>query len=71
MLNYKVHIDKDSSFNTPPVFSIYACLLNLKQIKINGIKNIESENKLKQILYDEIDVIHVLMDLQKMKIEVK
>ena len=56
MLNYKVHLDKDSSFNTPPVFSIYACLLNLKQIKINGIKNIESENNTKaNSLYDEID----------------
>ena len=56
MLNYKTHIDKDSSFNTPPIFSIYACLLNLKEIKTKGLESIESDNKTKaDILYDEID----------------
>ena len=56
MLNYKIHIDKDSSFNTPPVFSIYACLLNLREIKTKGLESIESDNKTKaDILYDEID----------------
>ena len=37
MLSYKVHIEKDSSFNTPPVFSIYCILLNLRLIKQEGI----------------------------------
>ena len=56
MLNYKTHIDKDSSFNTPPIFSIYACLLNLKEIKTKGLESIESDNKNKaDILYNEID----------------
>ncbi len=56
MLSYKVHTDKDSSFNTPPVFSIYACLLNLREIKNKGIKNIELENNNKaSALYNEID----------------
>lgn len=56
ILNYKSHIDKDSSFNTPPVFSIYACLLNLREIKTKGLESIESDNKTKaDILYDEID----------------
>jgi len=56
MLNYKIHIDKDSSFNTPPIFSIYACLLNLREIKTKGLESIESDNKTKaDILYDEID----------------
>ena len=56
MLNYKVHIEKESSFNTPPVFSIYACLLNLREIKSKGLKNIELENKAKaELLYKEID----------------
>ena len=56
MLNYKIHIDKNSSFNTPPVFSIYACLLNLREIKMKGLESIESDNKTKaDILYDEID----------------
>ena len=56
ILNYKIHIDKDSSFNTPPVFSIYACLLNLREIKTKGLESIESDNKTKaDILYNEID----------------
>ena len=56
MLNYKVHIEKESSFNTPPVFSIYACLLNLREIKSKGLENIELENKAKaELLYEEID----------------
>ena len=56
ILNYKSHIDKDSSFNTPPIFSIYTCLLNLREIKTKGLESIESENKTKaDILYDEID----------------
>ena len=56
ILNYKSHIDKDSSFNTPPVFSIYACLLNLREIKTKGLESIESDNKTKaDILYNEID----------------
>ena len=56
ILNYKSHIDKDSSFNTPPIFSIYACLLNLREIKTKGLESIESDNKTKaDILYDEID----------------
>ena len=56
ILNYKSHIDKDSSFNTPPIFSIYACLLNLREIKTKGLESIESDNKTKaDILYNEID----------------
>ena len=56
ILNYKSHIDKGSSFNTPPIFSIYACLLNLREIKTKGLESIESDNKTKaDILYDEID----------------
>jgi len=56
MLNYKVHIEKESSFNTPPVFSIYACLLNLREIKLKGLEKIGLENKTKaELLYDEID----------------
>jgi phosphoserine aminotransferase len=57
MLNYKVHNDKDSMFNTPPVFSIYTCLLSLRWLANNGgINEIEKKNTTKsKILYDEID----------------
>ena len=57
MLNYKVHVDKDSMFNTPPVFAVYTCLLSLKWLAKNGgIDQIEKKNILKsKLLYDEID----------------
>jgi phosphoserine aminotransferase len=43
MLDYKVHIDKESMFNTPPVFSIYTTMLNLRWIKKNGGINLLCE----------------------------
>ena len=30
MLDYKVHIDKESMFNTPPVFAVYTSMLTLE-----------------------------------------
>ena len=56
MLSYKVHIDKDSSFNTPPVFSIFSVLMNLRHIKSEGLETIEKKNSEKsKLIYDEID----------------
>ena len=57
MLNYKVHIDKDSMFNTPPVFSVYTSMLTLEWLKENGgISAVEKLNKEKAtLLYNEID----------------
>ena len=56
MLSYKVHIEKDSSFNTPPVFPIYCILLNLRLIKQEGIDSISKKNKIKsELIYSEID----------------
>ena len=56
MLSYKIHIDKDSSFNTPPVFPIYCVLLNLRLIKSQGLDSIGLNNKLKSdLIYKEID----------------
>ena len=57
MLSYKIHNDKDSMFNTPPVFPVYACKLSMEWLKsIGGIKEIEKRNRLKaEKLYDEID----------------
>ncbi len=56
-LDYQVHIDKDSMFNTPPVFSVYASLLTLQWIEKNGgIAAMEKKNDEKaQTLYTEID----------------
>ena len=56
MLSYKVHIEKDSSFNTPPVFPIYCILLNLRLIKQEGLDSISEKNKIKSdLIYREID----------------
>ena len=58
MMDYKVHISKGSMFNTPPVFSVYASMLNLEWLKKKGgIAGIEKENQKKaQLIYSEIDL---------------
>src|SRR5690606_5716292 len=57
MLDYKMHIEADSMYNTPPVFSIYVSLLNLKWLKAKGgVAAMEKENIAKaEALYREID----------------
>ncbi|MEO1010157.1 MAG: 3-phosphoserine/phosphohydroxythreonine transaminase [Bacteroidota bacterium] len=58
MLDYKVHISKDSMFNTPSVFSVYTCMLTLEWLKdLGGIAAIAEINEKKaQLLYSEIDL---------------
>lgn len=57
MLDYQVHISKDSMFNTPSVFAVYVSMLTLQWLKdLGGIPAIEKKNRAKaQLLYDEID----------------
>lgn len=57
MLDLKTHADKDSMFNTPPVFSVYASMLTLRWIKsLGGLTEIEKLNNAKaELLYNEID----------------
>ena len=57
MLDYKVHIDKGSMFNTPPVFAVYTSMLTLEWLSKNGgIKSIEDKNIEKaNLLYNAID----------------
>ncbi|MCQ2180571.1 MAG: 3-phosphoserine/phosphohydroxythreonine transaminase [Bacteroidales bacterium] len=57
MLDYRVHIDKLSMFNTPPVFSIYVMHETLKWIKAQGgVEAIQKVNIRKaETLYNEID----------------
>ena len=57
MLNYQIHIDKDSMFNTPSVFAVYVSMLTLEWLKdLGGIKFIEEvNNKKAALLYAEID----------------
>lgn len=56
-LDYQVHIAKGSMANTPPVFAVYATLLNLKWLeKQGGLKAAAERNKVKaNLLYGEID----------------
>ena len=57
MLNYQIHIDKDSMYNTPSVFAVYVSMLTLQWLKdLGGIKFIEEvNNKKAALLYAEID----------------
>lgn len=57
MLNYMTHIEKDSMYNTPPVFPIYVALQTMKWYKeLGGVKVLEKMNLEKaSMLYDAID----------------
>ncbi|SFI60750.1 phosphoserine aminotransferase apoenzyme [Kaistella treverensis] len=56
-LDYSLQIAKESMFNTPPVFPIYASLLTLQHLENNGgIEAAEKRNIAKaELLYSEID----------------
>ena len=57
MLDYQQHIAKESMYNTPPVFPVYASLLTLQWLKnLGGIAAVEKLNEAKaNLLYTEID----------------
>lgn len=56
-LQYQTFVKKDSTYNTPPVFSIYTLNRMLHWIKnMGGLTAIEERNKVKaQYIYDVID----------------
>lgn len=56
-LDLKVHADKDSNYNTIPVFAVYCNMLNLRWLLANGgVEAAEARNKAKaELLYNEID----------------
>ena len=57
MLNYKIHIENESMYNTPPCVAVYAALQTLKWYKqLGGVSAIHKINIEKaDILYSEID----------------
>ncbi len=57
ILDYRVHIENGSMFNTPPVFPIYISMLTLRWLKEQGgLAAMEKINDRKaKLLYDEID----------------
>ena len=56
-LDLSIHLEKDSMFNTPPVFSIYTSMLTLRWLKeLGGIAAMQKQNIAKaNLLYSEID----------------
>lgn len=56
-LNYQLHIDKESAFNTWSVMAIYGAMCNLEWLKnLGGIPEISKRNKAKaELMYGEID----------------
>jgi len=56
MLDYAVHIENGSMYNTPSVFAIFVCMHTLRWIKAFGLEAMESRNIAKaNLLYNEID----------------
>jgi len=57
MLDYKIQIENESMYNTPPCFAIYTCMETLRWIKgLGGLKTIQDMNEKKaKLLYDAID----------------
>ena len=57
MLQYKIHVENGSMYNTPPCFSIYVCGLVYKWLKkLGGIPAMQKINEEKAaILYDYLD----------------
>ena len=56
-LDLKNHAEKDSMLNTPPVFSVFTAMLNLRDlIASGGVESIAQRNADKALkLYSEID----------------
>ncbi len=57
MLDYKIHIENGSMFNTPPCLPIYTCLETLRWIqKLGGVRKMQEINEAKaKLIYDEIE----------------
>ncbi len=57
MLDYKIHADNDSLYNTPPTFVIYVCKLVLEWIKsLGGLSEMKKLNEKKaELLYNFLD----------------
>ena len=57
MLQYKIHADADSLYNTPPAYGIYICGKVFKWLKkMGGLEKIKEINEKKaKILYDYLD----------------
>lgn len=57
MLQYSVHAENQSLYNTPPCYSIYMCGLVFEWLRaLGGVESIQKQNEAKAgLLYNEID----------------
>ncbi len=57
MLRYKIHVDNESLYNTPPAYGIYICGKVFKWLKkLGGLEEMKKMNETKaKILYDFLD----------------
>ena len=57
MMNYQIHIEKETMFNTPPVFPIFSMLQNLKWVKkVGGVDEMQRRAAARAaLLYNEVD----------------
>ena len=57
MLNYQIHADNGSMYNTPPCYTIYICKLVLEWIQnLGGLEKMKLRNETKaKMLYDFLD----------------
>ncbi len=57
MLDLKNHAEKESMYNTPPVFAVYVSMLTMEWMKrLGGVAEMERRNAAKaKLLYDAVD----------------
>lgn len=57
MLDYQVHIDGESMYNTPPAYAVYVCMLTLEWLKnLGGVSAIDKLNQEKaDYFYNALD----------------
>ena len=57
MLDLKNHADKESMYNTPPVFAVYVSMLTMEWVeRMGGVAEMERRNAAKaKLLYDVVD----------------
>lgn len=57
MLNYAIHVEGESMYNTPPVFAVYVSMLTLDWLDRNGgVEWAEKRNRAKaELFYSELD----------------
>lgn len=61
MFDYKIHVENDSMYNTPPTYAIYICKLVLE-----WIKNLGGLTKMKEINENKANLLYDFLDSSKM-----